>query len=158
MKKEPRKSSRLQGVSISKADFDAVVALGNKQPTINMHGGVGIPGGRTLTDVANFKPLNFKKLKSETGAMLKTSKNFARWAKRQIHRRQANGSRRVNRKMVYSKDQIRMHSLHVGNDSSASVITIESLKCYSRGRANVFGAFSALANNANYSRHFYTST
>lgn len=85
-----------------------------------MHGGVGIPGGRTLDDVLAFKPLKFNKLGKELGAILKTSKQIRA-------QRDAGGTidearlkvAEVNRKIEYPGKQMGAHSLHVGNDIAA---------------------------------------
>jgi hypothetical protein len=116
----PRRSGRINGPPISEAAFRATIDLGNAQPTINMHGGVGIPGGRTLDDVRAFKPLQFNKLGEELGAILKTSKEVRT-------QRDAGGTidearlkvAKVNRKIEYPGNKIGAHSLHVGNDIAA---------------------------------------
>lgn len=116
----PRRSGRINGPPISKAAYRATIDLGNAQPTINMHGGVGIPGGRTLTDVRAFKPLQFDKLGTELGAILSTSKEVRK-------QRDAGGTidearlkvAEVNRRIDYPGKQIGAHSLHVGNDIAA---------------------------------------
>jgi hypothetical protein len=116
----PRRSGRHNGPPISKEAYRATIDLGNAQPTINMHGGVGIPGGRTLKDVSAFKPLKFDQLGKELKAILKTSK--------QIRKQRADGGTidearlkvgEINRKIEYHADQIGAHSLHVGNDIAA---------------------------------------
>ncbi|BDU22098.1 hypothetical protein [Dyella sp. GSA-30] len=117
---EPRRSGRINGPPISKEAYRATIDLGNAQPTINMHGGVGIPGGRTLNDVLAFQPLKFNKLGKELGAILKTSKELRK-------QRDAGGTidearlkvAEVNRKIEYPGKQIGAHSLHVGNDIAA---------------------------------------
>lgn len=116
----PRRSGRLGGEKISDEAYRATVDLGYAQPTINMHGGVGIPGGRTLKDVVTFKPLQFNKLGKELGAILKTSKKLRT-------QREAGGTidearlkvAQVNRKIEYRGEQMGAHSLHVGNDIAA---------------------------------------
>ena len=111
----PRQSPRLSGVKISKNQFDAIVEIGSKQPTINMHGGVGIPGGRTLEDVVKFTPFNFKKIKVETRGILRTSKKLREMRSATIEDKRKEVEK-VNRKVVYSDTQMGTHSLHVGND------------------------------------------
>lgn len=114
----PRRSSR--GTPISDDAYRAMIDIGNAQPTINMHGGVGIPGGRTLKDVAAFKPLKFNKLGKELGAILSTSKEVRK-------QRDAGGTidesrmkvGAVNRRIDYPGGQMGAHSLHVGNDIAA---------------------------------------
>jgi hypothetical protein len=105
--------------------FRAAVDLGYKQPTINMHGGVGIPGGRTRKDVVKFQRLDFRKLKTELTGILDVSKQLhaSRTTGNTTKKQQLADARKkaeeVNRHVVFDNEQVGTHSLHVGNDIAA---------------------------------------
>lgn len=116
-----RRSGRLNGEKLDKATYAAQVELGYKQPTINMRGGVGIPGGRKAADVQKFSPLDFGQIGTQLGGILQTSKKVRK-------RRDDEGVgiqdirkevTTVNRRIDFEESQIGQHSLHVGNDIAA---------------------------------------
>ena len=125
--KGPR--TRSQG-KVSKVEFRAAVDLGYKQPTINMRGGVGIPGKRTKLAVQEFAVLDFSKLKGELSPILEMS----RTVREMRDRGEGIGPVRkkvktVNRQVVYQEGAKDVHSLHVGNDIAA-VSNSRSSKVY----------------------------
>jgi len=114
--KPPRQSSRLKGVKITDDEHAMAVDLGNKQPTANMHGGVGIPGSRKKADVQKFNKLDFAKLGEQLPAILQKSK--------EVHGNKDIAAVRkevapVNRHVVYRPGAPDVHSLHVANDIAA---------------------------------------
>lgn len=111
MKKQTRSAGK-----ISDAAFAAALDLGNKQPTINMHGGVGIPGSRKKEDVQKFTALNFKKLGTELPAILQKSKDIRGNKDIDAVRKEVTP---VNRQVVYRAGAPDVHSLHVANDIAA---------------------------------------
>ena len=117
--KPPRKSLR-SGGGIPVEEYRKAVELGYKQPTINMHGGVGIPGKRTKDAVQKFTKLDFTKLKEELSPILATSKKVRDMREKgeDIHaiRKEVKA---VNRQVVYKEGATDVHSLHVGNDIAA---------------------------------------
>ena len=112
---DARRSSRLSG-KISEADYRKAIDLGNRQPTINMHGGVGIPGPRTKEAVKKLTTLDFANLATELPAILKMSLEVRGNKKIAAVRRKV---KPVNRWVVYREGATDVHSLHVGNDIAA---------------------------------------
>jgi hypothetical protein len=119
--KPPLRSSSRRGEKMDSKLYAALVELGNKQPTINMHGGVGIPGGRKTADVQKFKLLDFSEIGPQLDKILQTSKNV-----RQRRDEKTAGIEdfrsevaAVNRRIEFEEGQIGLHSLHVGNDIAA---------------------------------------
>lgn len=109
-----RSTRRLE--KMPEAVYRAAIDLGNRQPTINMHGGAGIPGPRTKAAVTKLPRLDFAKLDTELPAILKMSqqvrgnKNIAAVRKK---------VKPVNRQVVYREGASDVHSLHVANDIAA---------------------------------------
>ncbi|KGI78204.1 hypothetical protein [Oleiagrimonas soli] len=109
-------AKRRSRTPISNEDYRALLDLGNKQPTINMTGGVGIPGPRKLNDVTAYAALDFAKIPQQTGAILDMSAAVRGHGDIESVREQV---KTVNRKVEFAPDQMGMHSLHVGNDIAA---------------------------------------
>lgn len=111
--------TRSQG-KMSEKMFAAALALGDKQATANMHGGVGIPGKRDKAGVKAFPLLNFSKLKEQLSPILKMSKTVREMRGKGTD---IQGIRdqvaTVNRRVVFQKNAEDVHSLHVGNDIAA---------------------------------------
>ncbi|WP_146742311.1 hypothetical protein [Oleiagrimonas sp. MCCC 1A03011] len=109
----PKRQSRK---SISQEEYRALLDLGNKQPTMNMAGGVGIPGKRKLADVQKYAALDFSKIPEQTGAILSMSEAVRGHGDIKSVRKQV---KTVNRKVEFAPGQMGVHSLHVGNDIAA---------------------------------------
>lgn len=117
--KAPRKSARLEG-KMSASEYRDAVELGYKQPTINMRGGVGIPGKRTKGAVQKLPRLDFTRLKDELSPILQKSKAVReKRAKGESIKTIRNEVGLVNRQVVYQEEATDVHSLHVGNDIAA---------------------------------------
>jgi hypothetical protein len=105
---------------VSQKEFLAAIDIGNRQPTINMRGGVGIPGKRTKLAVQKFTTLDFSKLKGELSPILEMSKSVREMRDRgegiEPIRKKV---KTVNRQVVFQKGAEDVHSLHVGNDIAA---------------------------------------
>ncbi|WNL46885.1 hypothetical protein RKE25_04390 [Dyella sp. BiH032] len=117
--KAPRKSLRSEG-KMPAAEYRKAVELGYKQPTINMHGGVGIPGKRTKEAVQKLHRLDFTRLNEELSPILDKSKAVREKRERgesiETIRKEV---KLVNRQVVYKEGASDVHSLHVGNDIAA---------------------------------------
>lgn len=117
--KAPRKSLRSEG-KMPAAEYRKAVELGYKQPTINMHGGVGIPGKRTKEAVQKLPRLDFTRLNEELSPILDKSKAVREKRERgesiETIRKEV---KLVNRQVVYKEGASDVHSLHVGNDIAA---------------------------------------
>lgn len=120
-----RRSPRRLGKMATEA-YRAAVDLGYRQPTINMHGGVGIPGPRTKAAVEKLAKLDFANLATELPAILKTSQQVRGNKDIKAVRKQV---KPVNRRVVYREGAPDVHSLHVGNDIAA-VSNSRSSKVY----------------------------
>lgn len=103
-------------ISISESEHRTSLDLGSRQPYLNMKGGVGIPGSRTSVGVSKFKELDFPNMGTEITAIMEGSKQ-ARSMKSIQEKRQL--AKHINRRIVYEKDQVGIHSLHIGNDIAA---------------------------------------
>ena len=116
--KPSRPNTRGSGTAVTKAEFEKAVELGNKQPTANMKGGVGIPGSRKSTETVKLTKLNFKDITGETKAILEKSR--ATHGRKDIANVRAEVAL-INRHVDYEpgKAGLGVHSLHVGNDIAA---------------------------------------
>jgi hypothetical protein len=117
--KAPRKSPRSKG-EMPPDEYRKAVELGYKQPTINMHGGVGIPGKRTKEAVQKLPRLDFTRLNEELSPILEKSKAVREKREKgesiETIRKEV---KLVNRQVVYKEGASDVHSLHVGNDIAA---------------------------------------
>lgn len=111
--KGPRTRARSK---VSDAEFQKAKEIGDKQPTVNMRGGVGIPGPRKIDAVNRLTPLDFANLPAELPAIL--AKSQAVRGNKDI-KAVRNAVKTVNRKVVYRPGARDVHSLHVGNDIAA---------------------------------------
>ena len=109
-----RSTRRLE--KMPEAAYRAAIDLGNRQPTINMHGGVGIPGPRTKAAVTKLTRLDFAKLDTELPAILKMSQQVRGNKNITAVRKKV---KPVNRQVVYREGASDVHSLHVANDIAA---------------------------------------
>lgn len=117
--KAPRKSARREG-TMSPGQYRNLIELGDKQPTINMRGGVGIPGKRTKDAVQELPRLDFTRLKDELPPILEKSKTVReKRAKGESIKTIRSEVGLVNRQVVYQEGATDVHSLHVGNDIAA---------------------------------------
>lgn len=114
----PMKPTTRSSGTISKAQFEKAVELGNKQPTENMPGGAGIPGSRKSTETVKLAKLNFKDIGGQTKAILDKSK--AIHGRKDIVNIRAEVAP-INRHVDYEPGTpgLGVHSLHVANDIAA---------------------------------------
>lgn len=105
--------------SISDEEFKATLDLGYRQPTQNMKGGVGIPGGRKSEDVKGFSPFDFARIGEETGGILQMSKKIRKTRDSTGIEEIREDVQKVNRRVEFEPRQVGLHSLHVGNDIAA---------------------------------------
>lgn len=106
--------------------YRAAVELGYRQPTMNMHGGVGIPGKRTKDAVQKLAKLDFAKLDTELPAILRKSEEVRGNKDIKQVRKEVQP---INRQVVYRPGAPDVHSLHVANDIAA-VSNSRSSKVY----------------------------
>ena len=112
-----RQSARQAGTTISKKTYEALVTLGDSQPTANMKGGAGIPGSRKATDVVLLKSLEFPKLDTQLKAILGKSKDIRGRKDIKAVRTEV---KEVNRHVDYEPGKgVGVHSLHAANDIAA---------------------------------------
>ena len=113
--------TRSRATPMSDEDYNAAVALGDKQPSENMKGGIGIIGPRTADEVKGLRELPLRSTTTALKAILAMSKTI-----RELRdeggatiEEQRKKVETVNRRVVYSSTQMGHHSLHVGNDIAA---------------------------------------
>lgn len=112
-----RQSARLHGARISDDRLSELIALGDEQARGNRTGGIGIPGGRKLSDVQQFTTLRWgKPMNAQLSSILQGS-SLAR-DESDIDGKREIASKR-NRRVQYQSDQRGEHSLHVANDIAA---------------------------------------
>ncbi|OIO59449.1 MAG: hypothetical protein COX57_02800 [Alphaproteobacteria bacterium CG_4_10_14_0_2_um_filter_63_37] len=102
--------------TISTTEAQASFDLGNKQPYLNMKGGVGIPGSRTLEGVSKFKSLDFGNMNAELTGIVSGSQQARSMPSLKEKRKLA---QTLNRQVIYEPNQTGVHSLHIGNDIAA---------------------------------------